>query len=60
VRSGCRFFRQESPELSTRARSMGFTTRTSGVSRIDYNWGETVPAPADLSASAWATFVVEP
>lgn len=28
------------------------------ASRIDYNWGETVPAPTTLSASAWAPFIV--
>ncbi len=28
------------------------------ITRIDYNWGETVPAPTTMSAAAWATSVV--
>lgn len=28
------------------------------VTRVDYNWGQTVPAPASSSASAWANKIV--
>src|SRR5688572_28468513 len=28
------------------------------ITRVDFNWGETVPAPSSLSASDWANKVV--
>jgi hypothetical protein len=28
------------------------------ITRVDYNWGQTVPAPSTSSASAWATKII--